>query len=289
MAMRVFVIGGSGLVGQNLTARFQAAGHDVKSSFHTSESDGEIQLDKCDDSATRQSISGFDPHVVIDTAAFHAVDRCETDRDRAWAVNATGTRNAAVAADQVNAHFIYFSTDYVFPGSPSLAPFFEDDPVAPVNYYAQTKYSGEQAARIAERVTVLRPSVIYGLSRDNFITWAMGELEAGNEIEIVDDQVSRPTYAPDIAIACVEIVENELTGLFHSAGPVSLSRYAFTRRFAEVFGYKSELISPISTGELGQIAPRPRDSSLDSSELYEAADVEFRSPTTAFEVMRANK
>lgn len=285
--MDVFVIGGSGLVGSNIVDLATKRDVTVQATYHRSPTDRtEIELDKTNAERTASVIRDVDPDVVVDTAAFHAVDDCESERSRAWAVNAAGTRNAAVAADDVDAHYMYLSTDYVFPGSPANAPYTEDDPVLPLNYYARTKYAGEQAAQIAATATVLRPSVIYGLTSENFVTWALTELDAGNELDIVDDQVSTPTYAPDLADACLEIADREQTGLYHAAGPESLSRYEFTSTLAEVCGYDPALVSPISTEALGQEASRPADSSLDSGRLYEALDYTFTRPRQAFQKLR---
>lgn len=282
--MRLLVIGGLGLVGSNIVDVAEEAGEEVYATHHSSGSERtDFSLDKTDAERTREVVEEVDPDVVIDTAAFHAVDDCEMERERAWAVNAEGTRNAAVAADDVGAHFVYLSTDYVFRGDPEGAPYSEEDPVAPINYYARTKYAGEQAAQIADTATVLRPSVIYGLASGNFLTWVLGELEDGNEVGIVDDQVSTPTYAPDLARACMDIADQRLTGTYHTTGPASLSRYEFTVTLANVCGYDSNLVSPITTEELGQEAPRPADSSLDSSWLYDDLGREFRRPEDGFE------
>lgn len=286
--MKLLVIGGSGLVGSNIVD--QAIDHDirVRATYHSKETDNtDTELDKTNAERTATIIRQFDPNIVVDTAAFHAVDDCETERDRAWTVNAAGTRNAAAAADAVDAHFIYLSTDYVFSGDPTEAPYSEDDPVSPLNYYARTKYAGEQAAQIPDAATVLRPSVIYGLASSNFVTWALGELEDGNELDIVDDQVSTPTYAPDLAQACLEVAEQGVIGVYHAAGPESLSRYEFTLQLAEICGYDPDLVSPISTGEFGQEAPRPEDSSLDSTTLYEQIDQSFKRPEQAFRELHA--
>lgn len=288
--MRLLVIGGSGLVGSNIANTASARGDDVHATYHSTQTaEAAVHLDKTDADQTADLVKAVDPDVVVDTAAFHAVDDCETERARAWDVNAAGTRNVAVAADAVGAHLIYLSTDYVFPGVPDDAPYVESDPVSPLNYYAEAKYAGERAARIAETATVLRPSVIYGLERPNFVTWALGELEAGNELTIVDDQVSTPTYAPDVARACLALADTTGTGVYHAAGPRSLSRYEFTRRLAEVFSFDAELVTPITTAEFGQEAPRPADSSLDSSRLYDRIDQPFATPTEAFETMRAER
>jgi len=286
--MDVLVIGGSGLVGSNVVRAADDRGADVTATYRTNETaETAVELDVTDRDVTAAVLQRTSPDVVVNTAAFHAVDACEEERDRAWTVNATGARNVARAADAVDAHLVHVSTDYVFPGHPAEAPYDEDDPVSPLNYYGRTKYAGEQAVQIADRWTVVRPSVVYGVSSGNFLTWALGELEAGNELTIVDDQVSVPTYAPDLAQACLEVFEKGLTGVFHAAGPDSMSRYEFTVGLAETFGYDPDLVSPISTEAFGQEAPRPTDSSLDSTRLYRALDREFRSPSRAFESIRS--
>lgn len=290
MSMKLLVVGGSGLVGSSVVELALAHGWDVRATYRTRESEhAAVVLDKTDAERTAAVVERFEPDVVVDAAAFHDVDACETERDLAWAVNAAGTRNVAVAADGVGAHLIYLSTDYVFDGDPSGAPHAEPDPISPINYYAETKYAGEIAADIAAASTVLRSSVIYGTGRSNFATWALGELEDGEELRIVNDQVSAPTYAPDLARACLDVAANGETGLYHAAGPASLSRYEFTTALAQAFGHDTDRVTPITTEELGQSAPRPADSALDSSRLYDAIDYRFRRPEAAFAEMRAER
>lgn len=285
--MRVLVIGGSGLVGTNIVSTAKDTDADVYATYReTSVDHADIELNKTNAKRTLNVVEDVNPDLIVDTAAFHAVDDCEMDRDRAWSVNATGTRNVAVAANAADAHLVYISSDYVFSGDPAETPYIESDPVSPLNYYGETKYAGERAAKIADRVTILRPSVIYGLVSENFVTWALRELKKGNELTIVDDQISVPTYALDLAKACLQVPESELTGLYHAAGPQSINRYEFTEELAEVYNFDTELVKPISTKELGQEAPRPEDSTLDSSRLYEAISYDFKRPHDAFVEMR---
>lgn len=288
--MTILVIGGSGLVGSNIVALATTEDTTVQATYRsTATEQTDIKLDKTNADRTSAVIEDINPDVIIDTAAFHAVDDCETERDQAWRVNAAGTRNVAVAANAVDAHLVYLSTDYVFAGKPAETPYSESDPIAPLNYYGETKYAAEQAAKIADRVTVLRPSVIYGVAAANFATWVLGELRDGNEVHIVDDQVSAPTYAPDLAAACLQIAAQGITGLYHATGPTSVSRYEFTRTLADVYDLNLDLVNPISTEEFGQEAPRPEDSTLDSTQLYERISTEFRPPAQAFEDMRSTE
>lgn len=290
--MKILVIGGTGLVGSNIVQYNSESHNEIIGTFHTETSEKSkipYNLDKTDSGAVSRIIAEVNPDAIIDTAAFHDVDLCENEREKAWSVNAQGTRNVASTANTVNAHYVFISTDYIFGGTPKEAPFTEDDPINPINYYSRTKYAGEQAARIASNWTVLRTSVVYGVSKPNFVTWALSELQDGEEINIVDDQISTPTYARDLAKSCVDVVEESVTGVYHATGPEPLSRYEFTQRLAKTYGYDRQLIKPISTEELGQEAPRPVDGSLDSTKLYEKLGWEFTVPETAFERMQAKE
>jgi dTDP-4-dehydrorhamnose reductase len=288
--MHVLVVGGTGLVGSHVVNHAIDRNHKLSWTYLTDEAEGvdthSYRLDKTDPDAVNALFAELNPDAVVDAAAFADVNACETDRDRAWTVNVTGTRHVAAAAASAGAHYLTFSTDYVFPGDPTAAPYTVDDPVAPPNYYGVTKFASEGAARIADEWTVLRTSVVYGDGSANFVTWVRSELEAGNEVCIVDDQASTPTYAPDLAQAAVAVVEEDVAGLYHATGPTSLSRYAFTQRLAEVYNYDVGLVTPIATAELGQAAPRPADGSLDSTPLYEYLGWTFRAPREAFEAMR---
>ncbi|GGN91993.1 MULTISPECIES: dTDP-4-dehydrorhamnose reductase [Haloarcula] len=285
---RVLVVGASGLVGTNVVQDCRARGVDVTGTYRSEQTaTADVELDKTDEEQARSVFESVDPDAVVDTAAFHAVDDCETNRAKAWEVNAEGTFTLAALANEFDAHYLYVSSDYVFAGNSDETPYRESDAVAPLNYYAETKYAAERAARVAERATIVRPSVIYGLESANFVTWALGELESGNAIDIVDDQVSAPTYAPNLARASVDLVTEGETGLYHATGPTSIDRYEFTQRLAEVFGYDTDLVRPISTEEFGQEAPRPTDSTLDSAALYEWLEWEFDTPKEAFESMQS--
>jgi dTDP-4-dehydrorhamnose reductase len=276
----------SNLFGRNVVRHARSAGHDVTGTYNTTDApEADVHLDKTGRTATRDLVVECEPDAIVDTAAFPDGDARETERGRAYEVNAIGTRHVAEAAEAVGAHLVYLSTDYVFRGDPTEAPYDERAPVAPPNYYARTKYAGEVAAATASTHTTLRSSVVYGQASDNFVTWALAELEAGEELGIVDDQTSSPTYAPDLAQAVLETVTEGIAGTYHAAGPVDLTRYEFTVVLAEEFGHDAGAVTPITMAELGQAAPRPSDSSLDSARLSERPGLRFRTPSEAFAAM----
>ncbi|WP_434529980.1 SDR family oxidoreductase (plasmid) [Haloarcula sp. NS06] len=138
--MNIIVLGASGLVGSNIVRRFREGGLDVVGTYHTTQTDEtSVQLNITNEEAISELVADHDPDAIVNAAAFADVDACELKRDRAWAVNTTGTRNAAVAAAEADAHFIHISTDYVFGGGPNEAPYAETDPPCPLNYYGATK------------------------------------------------------------------------------------------------------------------------------------------------------
>ena len=150
--MDTVILGASGLVGSALVRRFGEEGLDVLGTYYPTPTDEtNTQIDVTNEQALSKLIADCDPDIVINAAAFVDVDACELERNRAWAVNVTGTRNAAAAAAKADAHFIYISTDYVFGGGSNEAPYVETDPPCPINYYGATKRAGEQVGlRVGE-------------------------------------------------------------------------------------------------------------------------------------------
>ncbi|MFB6186144.1 MAG: NAD(P)-dependent oxidoreductase, partial [Halobacteriaceae archaeon] len=179
--MDVLLIGSTGLVGSNIVRKIPEK-HNI---VQTSRNPGE-EVNYCvqvrNSEQVNEVVEQVSPAYIINTAAYHDVDSCEDNRKMAFDVNCRGVRNLASAANKMGSKLITYSSDYVFSGENSSNQYSELDQVHPVNYYGQTKYAGEQAAKIAEEYTVLRPSVIYGLESDNFVTWVLGELEDGNEV-----------------------------------------------------------------------------------------------------------
>lgn len=212
------------------------------------------------------------PEVVIDTAALHNVDYCETHKDEARLANFEGTRNVAEACSKHNARMIFISSDYVFDGI--KGDYTEDDDTNPVNIYGMTKLEGEKVvSQTCRNYAIARPSVIYGYVSSaqresssgkplNFAIWLTQKLRNNESVKIVNDQYSSPTLADNLAEALLELAESKKTGTYHTAGKTRITRYDFAVKIAEKLNLDQKLIAPIETSQLKQLAKRPMDSSL---------------------------
>ena len=209
------------------------------------------------------------PDVIIHTASETNVDRCETERDRAWKINVAGTRNIADASSETRAKLVYISTDYVFDGEKSL--YTEEDAPNPIDFYGLTKLQGEkQAMNRCKNMAILRTSVLYGRhpAKIDFATWVISQLRQRREITVVDDHFNTPTLAENLAQIALEVTARDLQGIFHTSGCERISRYDFATKIAKKFNLDSSLIKPLKMVDLkGWIAKRPRDSSLSTAKV----------------------
>jgi len=267
--VRVLVTGGTGLLGYWVTKAFGDRGFDVYSTYHE-RSPPEVdvrwvRLDLEDFESITRVVKEVKPEVIVHTAAYTDVDGCEVNKEKAYRVNYLATKvlaNASRAADL----FVYISTDYVFDGSRGM--YREEDVPAPINYYGLTKLLGEVASLSSTRSScIVRVSGLYGYSpvgKRNFGVVALEKLAKGGYVEAFIDQVLSPTYIKFLAEKLVKVVELRVTGVLHIAGD-RLSRYEFATMLADVLGVSRDLVRPKRLEEVRFTAPRPRDSSLDTS------------------------
>jgi dTDP-4-dehydrorhamnose reductase len=276
--MKILVVGGGGQLGSRIIAQYKQRTLEVYSTYMSRppalDPAHRYLLDKTEAAAIDKLVGEITPDVVIDTAALHNVDYCETHRAEAWRVNVDGTRNLALACKRFGAKIVFISTDYVFDGK--KGNYNEEHTPNPLNYYGLTKLEGEKAvAESCEDHMIARSSVIYSwipmqqsvtstsAKPLNFAAWAVQKLSRGEPIKIVDDQYNSPTLADSLAEALIKAIDKDLRGLYHIAGKTRLSRFQFTLKLAEHMGFNKDLITPIKTSELRQLAQRPMDSSLD--------------------------
>lgn len=217
------------------------------------------------------------PALVVNAAAYTAVDRAESDEPAARALNADLPRRAARACADAGTPFVHISTDYVFDGS-KPAPYVEADPLAPLGVYGRTKAEGEAAvAEAGGDAAVVRTSWVFGAEGANFVRTMLRLAETRDEVGVVADQLGRPTWSRDVALACLKLGDQlcagdrDAQGVFHAAGEGDATWAEFAEAiFAQSArsGGPAARVRPISTAEFPTAAVRPANSRLDSSKLY---------------------
>jgi dTDP-4-dehydrorhamnose reductase len=262
--MRAIVIGGSGQIGGWLLRVLAARGHTAVGTFATVPVAGLVRLDAAERDAAASWLRAQEADVVFYPAGFTWVDGCERDPARARASNLEEPLNLARVAADRGARFVYFSTDYVFDGR--SGPYAEESPARPLNAYGHAKLDAEAALgeALGEALLVVRTCWVYGPERQgkNFAYQLVRTLSAGRPLTCPSDQISSPSYGPDVAQAVVRLVEGHQAGLIHVAGPEWVDRPSFAGAVAAAFGLDPRLIEARATAELGQGAPRPLDGGL---------------------------
>lgn len=204
----------------------------------------------------------------INCAAYTAVDKAESEKETAMAINATAVGALADYCKQQNAVFIHFSTDYVFNGNAS-APYLPGDKTDPVNFYGQTKLEGEKLALQNNlQSIVIRTSWVYSSFGKNFVKTMLRLMAEKESIGVVSDQVGCPTYAADLALAVMEIIHSRKTeaGIYHYCNEGIISWFDFATAIREIAD-SSCIVNPIQTKEYPTPAKRPAYSALDTQKI----------------------
>ncbi len=219
-----------------------------------------------DRDAVLTTFSAFRPELVLHGGAFTAVERCESEVDAAYAVNATGTRHIAEAAALVGAHVVYVSTDYVFDGS-AARPYREWDAPSPNSVYGASKLAGERECRPGS--TIVRTSWLCGAHGANMVVTALRLAGGEGMLRFVNDQHGSPTFTADLAPAVVTLGLDRRPGTFHVTNSGATTWWGLVRAVLEEAGADPERVLPIGTSELDppQVAPRPAYSVLDNMAL----------------------
>jgi dTDP-4-dehydrorhamnose reductase len=284
--MRLYVIGGEGQVARSL--REAAAGRSDIVLGHSQR--GEVDL--LQPASIEQAMADFRPDVVINPAAYTAVDKAEAEPEQAFAINRDGAGAVAAAAAKFGAPVIHISTDYVYDGRKDSA-YVESDPVAPQGVYGQSKLAGEQAVAAANpRHVVLRTAWVYAPFGGNFVRTMLRLAAERDQLRVVDDQVGCPTYAPDIAEATLAIAARiardgwrpDHAGVTHLAGPDAVSWCGFAReivRQSALRGGRSVPVDPIATADYPAPAARPGNSRLSTARLADMFDIRLQSMETS--------
>jgi dTDP-4-dehydrorhamnose reductase len=273
--MRILLLGKTGQLGWELQRSLAPLGEVIALSRQ--------DLDICDLGRVRACIREIQPDLIVNAAAYTAVDRAEKDTETAHMVNALAPGALAEEAAQCGAVLIHFSTDYVFDGA-KRSPYFEEDPPNPLNVYGQSKLEGERAVREAGCIyLILRTSWLYSLRRDNFVTHVLDWVRTQRTVRVVEDQYGSPTWCRLLAEATTAAISpsalygqewlSERVGVYHVACQGSVSRHEWVRAISKYDPSPEEhileKIEPVPFDAFPTPATRPRYSALDCSRFAE--------------------
>ena len=258
--MKILITGAYGMLGSDL--REVLKNHELIVT-------GSKDLDITNEENVIDFIDENSPEVVINAAAYTAVDDCENNYDEAYAVNAIGPKNLAIACKKQDVPLVHISTDYVFDGS-KRTPLLENDALGPQSAYGKTKLEGEKFIQeYADKYFILRTAWLYGLHGNNFVQTMLSLAENHDEITVVDDQIGSPTYSLDLAVSIANLLNSDKYGIYHLTNEGECSWYEFSKRIFELSDVDVKVL-PVTTEEFPRPAPRPHYSVLSNQKWIKA-------------------
>lgn len=279
--MRILITGAQGQLGRDMVASAQNSGYDTVAL-------GRDRLDITRTENVRRTIEDISPDLVINCAAYTAVDRAEQEAELAFAVNRDGPSHMAASCSKLAIPLIHISTDYVFDGR-KQGPYRENDPICPLNVYGRSKAAGESAIqRNTDRFIILRTAWVFGAHGNNFVK-TMLRLGCEKEtIRVVDDQVGCPTFTGSLAHAIISIagryrLQSDLDwGIYHYGGQPPVSWHGFAKQIFKTarqagLPLKLNRLEAISTREYPTAAERAANSVLDNRKIERVFDIEVES------------
>ncbi|MGZ5201179.1 MAG: dTDP-4-dehydrorhamnose reductase [Telluria sp.] len=261
--MKILLLGATGQVGYELRRSLQGLGDIV--------APGRSALDLANLGQVRDSVRAIRPGLIVNAAAYTAVERAETDAAMAFRINAEAPAVLAEAARDIGAAMVHYSTDYVFDGAKGT-PYVEEDPPSPLNVYGRSKLAGEQAVAAAGIAhLILRTSWVYGLRGNNFLLTMLKLARERGAVSVVDDQFGTPTWSRTVAQCTAHILAqggaggsgwwDEHGGLYHLSCEGQTSWHGFAQAIMDAADVKCE-VQAISTGAYSSRVQRPRNSAL---------------------------
>ncbi len=227
----------------------------------------ESLLDITDARAVTEAVASVKPDVIINCAAYNLVDKAEKDRDVAFAVNATGPRHLAQAAQQQKIFLVHFGSDYVFDGTKESGLYSESDPVHPLNEYGRSKLAGEQhALEEHDRVLVFRLSWVFGDGKQNFVHKLLEWSSSSPFLKIACDEFSVPTYTETIVAVTLKAIDQAITGRYHLTNSGYCSRYEWAKLILKEQGI-NKFVRPVTMDAFDLPARRPKFSAMSNQML----------------------
>jgi|WetSurMetagenome_2_1015567.scaffolds.fasta_scaffold01102_3 dTDP-4-dehydrorhamnose reductase len=261
--MKMLVIGHKGQLGSDLMIAATATGREAVGIDFP-------DIDIASAESVRAAVERHSPEVVVNCAGFTAVDLCEREQAKAFAVNETGTLNLAVVAKKIGVKVVHFGTDYVFDGK-KKSPYVETDAPNPLSVYGKSKLAGERRlAETWEKHFIFRIAWLYGTRGANFLKTirdsARKRAVTGEPVRVVNDQVGSPTYTMHVCRQVLRLIDTDLFGLYHCTSEGSCSWFDFTKAIVKAYGIGAEVV-PCTTAEFPRPAPRPANSVLENERL----------------------
>lgn len=254
--MKVLITGANGQLGQDMQKLCRLTSVDYTAADSK-------QIDISDINSVSKFLAENQVDVIINCAAYNAVDLAETEWNKAYSVNGLGVRNLAIKANKVGALLVHFSTDYVFDGT-SGRPYTLADNARPISRYGESKFLGESILRdLANRYILIRTSWVFGSGNDNFPKKIVSASREKEELKVVTDQISSPTYTVDLALATLDLIRRHAYGTYHITNSGYCSRYEWAAYILDQIGWNGNLV-PATSDEFPTAATRPVFSVLDN-------------------------
>lgn len=278
---KVLIVGSGGILGSELSIRL----NELFDVLALPKSSSKNFLDITDFNMMYSIFKNFDPDFVINCAAFTNVDSCESNKQIARNVNVKGLMNLLKCMSK-NSKMIHISSDYVFDGKDGN--YKENDMKKPINYYGKTKLEADNLLMGSNsNYLIIRPNVLYSsnISKNNhFLSWVVNSLKEKTEISVVNDQISNPVYVSDLVEVIASCLLVDYNGVYHFGSEDVISRYDFALLISKIFKLDENLINPIKTSDLKQIAKRPKKSFLNCNKIISDLNIDLY--PTEYSLMR---
>lgn len=261
--MNILITGANGMLAQAIKAKFSSPENTL---FLTDSHD----LDITDPELVNKTVAELKPDLIINCAAYTAVDKAEEQAELAEKINADGPRNLAIAAKANDATLVHISTDYVFGGNkPITETYSEDDEKAPTSVYGKTKLAGELAIiENCDKYYIFRTAWLYGEGK-NFVRTMIALSETHEEITVVSDQHGSPTYTEDLTDIIYQAITNHLPyGIYNATNQGFTTWYDFTKKIFELKGINCK-VKPVTSEEYPTAAERPKNSQMSKDKLLQ--------------------
>jgi len=270
--MKIIITGGHGQLGSDVST--------LLSKKHNVISIGSKELDISNKAAVESIILKEQPNVLINCAAYTAVDNCETEKERAFEVNAKGPENLAIAMESITGRLIHISTDYVFDGNKAATEnYVESDPTSPLSEYGRSKLTGEDSINShSSNHLILRTAWLYGKNGNNFLKTILklAIADPKRELKVVNDQYGSLTWTDTLARQIETVLSNTMQGIVHATAEDSSTWYEGACYFLDTMEVPYNL-SPCTTAEYPTPAHRPSNSILENNRLKQAGFSVFNS------------